>query len=92
MITSFRHKGLERFFRSGVARGLQAQHLPRLERMLDALDAAATIGELNVPGWFLHPLGGDRKGLWSLRVSGNWRLTFAFLDGDVEVVNLEDYH
>ena len=60
--------------------------------MLDALDAAATIGELNVPGWFLHPLSGDRKGLWSLRVSGNWRLTFVFQDGDVDVVNLEDYH
>jgi proteic killer suppression protein len=92
LIRSFRHKGLERFFRFGDARGLQAHQLPRLERMLEALDTAATVDELNVPGWVLHALAGDRKGLWSLRVSGNWRLTFAFVDGDAEVVNLEDYH
>ena len=92
MIRSFRHKGLERFFRAGDLRGVQAQHAPRLERLLDALDSASDVAELNVPGWFLHRLKGDMKNLWSVRVSGNWRLTFVFQDGDAEIVNLEDYH
>jgi toxin HigB-1 len=92
LIKSFRHRGLERFFRTGDMRGIQTQHAPRLSRLLDALDNAATVEELNVPGWFLHRLKGERKHLWSLRVSGNWRLTFEFKDGDAEMVNLEDYH
>ena len=98
MIRSFKHKGLERFFRTGDARGIQAQHAPRLERLLDALDGVAEVEELNVPGWFLHRLKGDLmaqgqpQNLWSVRVSGNWRLTFVFHDGDAEIVNLEDYH
>ena len=79
-------------------RGIQAQHAPRLERLLDALDSAVDVVELNVPGWFLHGLKGDLINLWSVRVSGNWRLTFVFQDGDAEIVapgqplNLEDYH
>ena len=98
MIKSFKHKGLERFFRTGDLRGIQAQHAPRLERLLDALDSVAEVEELNVPGWFLHRLKGDLmaqgqpQNLWSVRVSGNWRLTFVFQDGDAEIVNLEDYH
>ena len=92
MIKSFKHKGLERFFRTGDFRGIQAQHAPRLERLLDALDSATDVAELNVPGWFLYRLKGDLKNLWSVRVSGNWRLTFVFQDGDAEIVNLEDYH
>jgi toxin HigB-1 len=92
LIKSFKHKGLERFFQTGDMRGIQAQHAPRLERLLDALDSAAEVEELNVPGWFLRRLKGDLKNLWSVRVSGNWRLTFVFQDGDAKVVNLEDYH
>jgi toxin HigB-1 len=92
VIKSFKHKGLERFFRSGDASGVQAHLAPRIGRMLDALDEASAPDEINVPGWFLHRLSGDRKHLWSLRVSGNWRITFAFQDRDVEDVNLEDYH
>ena len=92
MIKSFKHKGLERFFGTGDMRGIQAQHVPRLTRLLDALDIAVDVEELNVPGWFLHRLKGDLKNLWSLRVAGNWRVTFVFEDGDAEFVNLEDYH
>ena len=92
MIKSFKHKGIERFFRTGDTRGIQTQHAPRLNRLLDALDSAAEVEELNVPGWFLHHLKGEMKNLWSVRVSGNWRLTFVFRDGDAESVNLEDYH
>ena len=73
-------------------RGIQPQNAPRLRRLLDALDVAAEVQEIDVPSWFLHPLKGDRKNYWSLRVSGNWRLTFIFENGDAEIVNLEDYH
>jgi proteic killer suppression protein len=56
------------------------------------LDDAADPQELKIPGMFLHPLKGDRKGQWAMTVSGTWRITFAFDGEDVIVVNLEDYH
>jgi proteic killer suppression protein len=45
-----------------------------------------------MPGYYLHQLKGDRKNIWSINVSGNWRMTFRFIDGDAEIINLEDYH
>ncbi len=92
MIKHFQHKGLERFFRRGETKGIQAQHLRRIQRILDLLDDATDPQELNIPGMFLHSLKGDRKGQWAMTVSGNWRITFAFDGEDVIVVNLEDYH
>lgn len=92
MIKSFRHKGLERFFRKNDPRGIQAQHANRVERILSLLDEASSPGQLNIPGLFLHPLKGERKGEWAMTVSGNWRITFRFEGEDVVVVNLEDYH
>ena len=92
VIKSFRHKGLERLFRRGEASGIQAQHVGRVTRMLDALDEAGSPDDLKIPGMHLHPLKGDRKGQWAMTVSGNWRITFAFEGEDVIVVNLEDYH
>lgn len=92
MIKSFKHKGLQRFFVAGDARGLTSSHIPRLSRLLDAMEQAEQVNELDVPGWYLHRLKGDMKHLHSLRVTGNWRITFEFIDGDVHIVNLEDYH
>lgn len=92
MIKSFRHKGLERYFRKGDARGIQPQHAGRITRILDLLDQAGNSDQLAVPGMFLHPLKGERKGEWAMTVSGNWRITFRFEGEDVIVVNLEDYH
>lgn len=92
MIKSFRHKGLERFFRKGDVRGIQPQQAGRITRMLDMLDQAGAPAQLDVPGMFLHPLKGERKGEWAMTVSGNWRITFRFEGEDVIVVNLEDYH
>ena len=92
MIKSFQHKGLERFFRKGDARGIQTQHTSRIGRILDALDDASSSEQLNIPGMYLHPLKGERKRQWAMTVSGNWRITFAFEGEDVIVVNLEDYH
>jgi proteic killer suppression protein len=92
VIRSFRHKGLERLFTSSTTRGIPAVHRARIERMLDRLDASIRPGDMNVPGWQLHPLHGDRKGRWAVSVSGNLRLTFGF-DGENAVdIDLEDYH
>ncbi|MFZ2209453.1 MAG: type II toxin-antitoxin system RelE/ParE family toxin [Porticoccaceae bacterium] len=92
MIRSFKHKGLEKFFHSGSTRGIQAAHARKLRMQLAALDTATVIEDMNVPGYRLHPLQGDRKGLWSITISGNWRVTFEFAEGSVCIVNHEDYH
>jgi proteic killer suppression protein len=92
MIKRFRHKGLERLFRKGGSQGIQAQHVPRITRILDLLDDASAPEQLNIPGLYLHPLKGSRKGEWAMSVSGNWRITFRFEGEDVTDVTLEDYH
>ena len=92
VIRSFRHKGVERFFRTGSKAGIQAAHAPRLARQLAALNVARQPSDMNVPGWGLHPLKGKLSNHWSVSVSGNWRLTFKFKDGDAELVDYQDYH
>ena len=92
MIKSFAHKGLEDFFLTGSTRGIQAKHAARLESLLDRLDAAVHVEAMSFPGSGLHRLKGDRKDHWSVRVSGNWRVTFRFENGDAHVVNYQDYH
>ena len=92
MIKSFRHKGLERFFNTESKSGIKAEHSKRLRQQLTFLDLAATPKDMTNPGWFLHALHGDMEGHWSVRVSGNWRLTFRFIGTDAEVVDYRDYH
>ncbi|BFM19041.1 type II toxin-antitoxin system RelE/ParE family toxin [Gilvimarinus japonicus] len=92
MIKSFKHKGLRRFYETGSARGIQAKYEKRLRMQLAALDTAKEINDLDIPGYKLHPLKGDRKGVWAITVNGNWRLTFEFSDGNAYVLNYEDYH
>lgn len=92
MLKTFAHKGLERFFLNGEKRGLNAAHLARIERQLDRLDASVQASDMNIPGWRFHELKGDRRGVFSVTVSGNWRLTFRFTGGNAFDVNLEDYH
>lgn len=92
MIKTFKHKGLEKFFCNNYRSLLNPQHLDRINRLLDRLDAALLVQDLNLPGYGLHKLAGDRKNLWSLKVSGNWRITFRFDQGHAYDVNLEDYH
>jgi proteic killer suppression protein len=92
VIKTFRHKGLRRFFENGARSGIQAAHAPRLARQLARLDQARRAEDMNVPGWGWHPLKGDLAGHWSVWVSGNWRLTFTFEDGDAVLVDYRDYH
>jgi toxin HigB-1 len=92
VIRSFRHKGLERFFTKSDRRGIDAKQAERIGRILDRLDAAVGPEDMNLPGYQFHGLKGDRKGIYSVSVSGNWRITFRFEAGDAVYVNLEDYH
>ena len=92
MIKSFRHKGLEIFFRGDSMRGIQAGHASKLGRILRALNVAKIPMEMNLPGYDLHRLKGDLKGHWSVSVSGNWRVIFVFVDSDVDLVDYLDYH
>ena len=91
-IKSFQHKGLEDFFLTGSKRGIQPEHARKLADALDWLDRAATVNDMAYPGSFLHPLKGNLKGLWSVRISGNWRLIFKFENGDAYIVTYVDYH
>jgi proteic killer suppression protein len=92
VIRAFRHKGLERFFTSGDGKKIDAKQRDRIQRILDRLDACAKPEDLNLPGFDFHTLKGDRKGTYSVSVSGNWRITFRHEAGDATEVNLEDYH
>jgi len=92
MIKSFKHKGLRFFYETGSAAGIQPAHKKRLRLQIAALETAAKIEDMDIPGFRLHPLKGERKGLWSISVSANWRITFEFQDGNAYVVNYEDYH
>lgn len=92
MIRSFKHKGLERFFVKGSTSGIQSAHSKRLKLILGRLHAAATPQDMNLPGLFFHQLGGTYRGRFSVRVNGNWRVTFNFDGPDASVVDYEDYH
>ena len=92
MIRSFKHKGLQRFFQHGTKAGIQAAHLQKLRLILSRLHASASPKDMGLPGLFLHQLKGSSHGVWTVRVSGNWRVTFKFDGTDAIDVNYEDYH
>jgi proteic killer suppression protein len=91
-IIGFRHKGLERFFATGAKTGIQGKHADRLRLILGRLNVATSAQDMNLPGLDLHELRGPRRGTWAVKVSGNWRLTFACAGRDVDRVDYEDYH
>src|SRR5690554_7297887 len=84
MIKNFIHKGLQRFYSSGNTSGIQTKHEKKLRLILTNLEQAATPDDMDLPGLFMHQLKGDRKDIWSVRVSGNWRVTYRFVGDDVE--------
>ena len=87
-----RHKGLRAFFELGDARRIPTSLTPRIRRILSDLEAALRPGDMDIPGYRLHPLTSDRRDQWSVRVSGNWRIVFRFVDGVATDVDLIDYH
>lgn len=90
MIRGFRNKALGSYFQRGEARGVSVQNVARVGRMLRALDVATKPEQLNLPGYVFHALHGERR--WSIRVTGNWRITFGWDGNDATDVDLEDYH
>jgi len=92
VIKSFDHKSLERFFYDGDKRGIQPAHSQKIADILDRLDASVSIRDINYPGSNLHKLQGKLERLWSVKVSGNWRITFKFMEGNAYVVEYRDYH
>lgn len=92
MIKSFKHKGLQKFFKTGVATGIKPTHKKKIRMRLVALDTAFRIDDMDLPGFRLRPLKGTNPKIWAIDVSKNWRITFEFKDGDAHIVNYEDYH
>jgi len=92
VIKSYRHKGLKKFAETGSKAGIQPSHAARLRRLLTALDVASVPADMNAPGDNLHALKGELANHWSVSISGNWRLTFAFESEDVILVDYQDYH
>lgn len=91
MIKSFKHKGLKQLFEKGYSNGVNPAHAAKLLRMLDVIDKAANIGDFRF-FYKSHELKGNRAGVWSMTVSGNWRITFEFKQGHAYILNYEDYH
>lgn len=92
MIKSFKHKGLELFYYTGNKKGVIAQHAKKIARILDRLDAATNAKDMNLPGYRLHKLKGDKTGFYSVWVNGNRRITFKFKEEDAIIVDYQDYH
>ena len=91
MIKSIKHRGLKRLWEKNDSSKINPEHLKRLRNRLSSLAAAQVIDDIDRPGYRLHPLEGYEN-RWAINVSGNWRLTFDFIDGDVYVLDYEDYH
>jgi proteic killer suppression protein len=92
VIKSFRHKGLKKFYETGSLAGIQSSHANRLRMILAALETSLEVGDMDIPGFKFHTLKGRLKGRWSVSVSGNWRVTFEFREGNAYVLDYEDYH
>jgi proteic killer suppression protein len=92
VIASFKHKGLRSLFEQADVRKVKGDQVDRLRLILSALDQASDIQDMNQPTFRLHPLKGNRKGVWAIRVRADWRVTFRFEGGDANDVDLEDYH
>ncbi len=92
MIKTFSHKGLMTFFETGATTGIQVKHATKLSNILGLLDSAESVQDMALPGYDLHPLKGTMKGLWAVKVSGNWRPVFRFENGNAYVVDYMDYH
>ena len=91
-IKSFKHKGLKNFFESGSKSGIQPAHANKIRRMLDRLNSAADVKDMNAPGYDFHPLKRELSGFYSTHVNGNWTIIFQFKNGEADNVDLVDYH
>ena len=92
-IWTVRHRGLKHFIEDDDDRGIRRDLVNRVRRILTALQSVENVEGLEgPPGWRIHQLTGDRAGTWSISVSGNWRITFEIVNGEIHALGLEDYH
>jgi toxin HigB-1 len=93
LIRSIKHKGLKRFVANNDARGIRPDMIERARNILAVLISAENMEGVNgPPGWRIHQLSGDRRGTWSISVTGNWRITFEAENNEIMNLDLEDYH
>ncbi|MBR0572609.1 MULTISPECIES: type II toxin-antitoxin system RelE/ParE family toxin [Pasteurellaceae] len=92
MIISFKHKGLEKFYKTGSTAGIVVSHKKKLQILLTHLENTKVINDMNIIGFDLHKLSGNLKDHWSVKVNGNWRVTFKLENGHIQVVDYQDYH
>jgi len=95
IIRSTRHRGLAQLLKHNSSRFLRQDLVDKVLDVIVALTLAENLNELirQAPrGWRIHRLSGSRKNVWSISVSGNWRITFEEEDGSIYYLNLEDYH
>ena len=92
MIKTWKHKRLKVFFETGNTAGIQQKHKQSLQEILFQLDHAVCSQDMNTPGNNFHKLIGNRSGQYSVSVSGNWRVVFAFDGEDAILVDYLDYH
>ena len=92
MTASFKHRGLKRLYENGDRAGIRADLRDKVERILTLLDVAEALEALDLPGYRLHQLHGRLRGYWAVTVRANWRIIFRFAGGQVQEVELIDYH
>ena len=92
MINSFKHKGLEIFFKTENKKGIIPSHANKIGRMLDRLEGSIRPDDMNLPGYDYHALKGEEKGKWAVSVNGNWRIVFEFEGENAIKVDYLDYH
>lgn len=92
LILNFKHRGLRRLYERDDPRAINPEHLAKLRNILARLDVARAPDDMDLPGFRLHLLKGDRSGTWAVTVRANWRVTFRFAGDDVADVQYEDYH
>ena len=92
MIKTFKNKELEKFFNTGHGKVPQPIHRRRVGMILDLLNAAVEISDMNFPGSYLHKLEPHSEERYAVKVSGNWRIVFIFKNGEAYEVEYVDYH
>lgn len=92
MIKSWQHKGLKLFYDTGNTTKIQRKHASKIHDILQALDCATSPEQMRLPGLALHKLSGDLKDFYAVKVSGNWRIIFAFEGENAVLVNYVDHH
>jgi proteic killer suppression protein len=91
MIGAFRHKGLEELYLTGKTRRIGAEYVRKCVRILQLLEVASNPEDMNIAGFRFHSLHGSPQ-RWSVRVTGNYRITFGWSGETAEDIDFEDYH